>query len=439
MIKKIKRLTAQAKTHQGFHRYFANTSWMFFEQMMRMVTGLLVGIWVARYLGPSQFGLFNYAIAFVALFSSISKLGLDNIMVRDLIRHPDQRNIYLGTAFWLKLIGAILMLCIIYTVLQLAGDDDTTRLYIFIIAAGMIFQAFEVVDFYFQSQVLSKYVSICKLIQLFISALLKLYLIYIRADLVWFVMVSLIDQVTLAFTLFLAYRHKNIGRFLSRFDVFIAKKILFDSWPQIMTGLVIMFYMRIDQIMIGQILGEKEVGIYSASVRLSEVFYFIPMIITNSLFPAVIAAKKVNEKLYLKRAQNLFTLLIWLAIVIAIAITFSNEWLVVLLYGVDYRGAGKPLMISIWASIFVFYGVARGRWLISENRQIHGVICTGIGAVTNITLNLILIKDMGIMGAALATCVAQGISAVVVPLFFKKDRGSVLMFINTLIFKNKFN
>lgn len=406
---------------------------------MRMVTGLFVGIWVARYLGPSQFGLFNYAIAFVALFSGISKLGLDNIMVRDLISHPDQRNIYLGTAFWLKLIGAILMLCIIYIVLQLVGDNETTRLYIFIIAAGMIFQAFEVVDFYFQSQVLSKYVSICKLIQLFISAQLKLYLLYIRADLVWFVVVSLIDQVTLAFTLFLSYRLKKIDGFLSRFDVCVAKKLLLDSWPQIMTGLVIMFYMRIDLIMIGQILGEKEAGIYSASVRLSEAFYFIPMIITNSLFPAVIAAKQVSEKLYLKRAQNLFAILIWLSVGIAIPITFCHEWLVVLLYGVDYRGAGNALMISIWASIFVFYGAARGRWLISENRQSHGVICTVIGAVTNIALNLILIEDMGIMGAAVASCIAQGISAVLVPLFFKKDRGSVLMFINALIFKNKFN
>ena len=401
-----------------------------------MAAGLLVGVWVARYLGPAQFGLFSYAMAFAALFSSIAKLGLDNIMVRDLVSHPEQRDAYLGTAFWLKLMGAVLMLGIIGIAMQFTSSDATTKLYIVIIASGMVFQAFEVVDFYFQSQVLSKFVSICKLTQLFVSSLLKLYLIFVGGDLFWFVVVSFVDQVTLALTLFIAYRYQKISGFFRQFDVSIAKRLIHDSWPQIMTSLVIMIYMRIDQIMIKEMLGEKEVGLYSAAVRLSEVFYFIPMIITNSLFPAVVAAKKVNEQLYFIRTQRLFTVLVWLAIVIAIPITFLNEWMVVLLYGIDYKEAGKALMISIWAGIFVFYGAARGRWLITENMQNYGVICTSVGAITNIVLNLILIKQMGIIGAAIATFVAYGISSIIVPIFFVRDRVSVIMFLNTFSFKN---
>ena len=170
---------------------------MFAEQLLRMIAGLLVGIWVARYLGPEQFGVFSYAIAFASLFSSIAKLGLDGIVVRDLVKEPEQRDCYLGTAFWLKLMGAILMLGIVAISMQLTSSDHLTNLYILIIASGAIFQSFEVVDFYFQSKVLSKFVSICKMTQLFISSLLKLYFIFTGAELIYFVLITIVDQVTL--------------------------------------------------------------------------------------------------------------------------------------------------------------------------------------------------------------------------------------------------
>ncbi len=431
MFLRLKQLATKTLGHAGLRRYAANTSWLFAEQILRMVAGLLVGIWVARYLGPSQFGLFSYAIAFTALLGGLAKLGLDSIVVRDLVRMPELRDVYLGTAFWLKIMGAVAMLTTMALAVRLTSNDATTNLYIFIIGSGTLFQSFEVVDFYFQSKVLSKFVSICKLIQLLISSLIKLYLVYIGSGLFWFVLVSLVDQATLAVTLFFVYRSQKVGGFIFRFDALIAKRLLQDSWPQILTGLVIMIYMRIDQIMIKEMLDESQVGLYSAAVRISEIFYFIPMIITSSLFPAVVAAKNTSEKLYFMRTQRLFTVLVWMAIAIAIPVTFLHEWLVVLLYGVDYKEAGKALMISIWAGIFVFYGAARGRWLIIENMQNYGVICTSVGAITNIGLNLILIKKMGITGAAIATFISQGVSAIVVPLFFKKDRGSVLMFLNT--------
>src|SRR4030067_2278792 len=171
----IKSALGRLALHQGFRRYLFTTSWMFGEQVLRIIAGLFVGIYVARYLGPEQFGVYSYALAFVALFGAIAKLGLDSIVVRDLVNHPQEREVYLGTAFWLKLIGAILTMGLLAIAGQFTGNDATTKLYIFIIASGMIFQSFEWVVFYFQSKVLAKYVSIAKLIQLALSSVLKLY------------------------------------------------------------------------------------------------------------------------------------------------------------------------------------------------------------------------------------------------------------------------
>lgn len=431
-MRRVKRLSDKALTHQGFRRYFANTSWMFTEQILRMVAGLLVGVWVARYLGPEQFGVFSYAIAFASLFSSIAKLGLDGIVIRDLVREPEQRDLYLGTAFWLKLGGAFLMLGAVALATQLTSSDRTTNLYILIIASGAIFQSFEVVDFYFQSRVLSKFVSISKLTQLLLSSLLKLYFILTGSGLIYFVLVTLVDQISLALSLYMAYRYQKLGCFCRQFDMTIARQFLKDSWPLIFSGLVVMIYMRIDQIMIKEMLGEREVGFYSAAVRISELWYFIPAIITTSLFPSIINAKKISEKLYYTRLQRLYTLMVWLAIAIALPMTFLSDWLVILLYGEAYREAGLVLMIHIWAGVFVFLGVASGSWLISENLQRISLYRTFSGAGINVILNLVLIPIYGLIGAAIATVIAQIMAAFVFDILSKKTRMVFFMKLNTL-------
>lgn len=434
MIKRLKHHGKRALAHQGFRRYFANTSWMFGEQMLRMASGLLVGIWVARYLGPEQFGLFSYALAFVSIFSGLAKLGLDVIVVRDLVSHPQKRDLYLGTAFWLKLIGAFFMLAIVALATLFASNDHTINLYVFIIAGGIIFQAFEVVDFYFQSKVLSKFVSICKITQLTFSSLLKIYFVVTGADLIWFVVLTLTDQVLLALTLLIAYRYQNLGSFYQRFDFILAKKLLKDSWPLILSGFAVALYMRIDQIMIKEMLGDKEVGIYTAAVRLSELWYFIPVMITSSLFPAIVSAKKISEELYYTRLQRLYTLMAWIAIGIALPMTFLCGWLVTLLYGEAYTGATQVLMIHIWAGVFVFLGVASGSWFNIENLQQYSFYRTLLGAFTNIGLNLALIPRFGVVGAAVATVIAQSMAALFFDLYTTKTRVAFFMKLRTVYF-----
>ena len=422
MLTRHKQLINIALSHQGFRRYFANTSWIFAEQILRLVAELLVGVWVARYLGAEQFGVLSYAIAFVAIFSTIAKLGLDSIVVRELVIKPSQKDKYLGTAFWLKFGGAFFSLAVVALALQLTSNNYTTKLYILIIACGMISQSFEVVTFYFQSQVQAKYISSGKLMQLLLSSLLKIYLVYVDGDLKWFVLVSLVDQITLAAAYFIVYRRQQLGGFIRSFDYATAKQLLKDSWPLIFSGFVVMIYMRIDQVMIKEMLGDKEVGVYSVAVRLSEVWYFIPMVITNSLFPSVINAKKVSQELYYARLQRLYSFMVWIAIAVAIPTTFLSDWLVAILYGEAYQGAGQILKIHVWASVFVFLGVASSAWLTSENLQRYAFSRTFAGAVINVVLNLVLIPAYGILGAVIATVIAQSMAAFIFDVFTKKTR-----------------
>ena len=421
MLASLKRHINSAKTHQGFRRYFANTSWMFAEQILRMVAGLFVGIWVARYLGPEQFGVFNYAIAFAAIFGSIAKLGLDWIVVRDLVREPNQRDLYLGTAFWLKLGGAIVTLGAIAFAVQLTSNDSTTNFYIFIIASGTILQSFEVIDFYFQSKVLSKFVSLCKMTQLLLSSLLKIYFVLTGADLIYFVLVSLVDQATLAVTLYIAYRYQKLGNFYRHFDLPTAKQLLKDSWLLILAGLAVMLYMRVDVVMLQQMVGEREVGVYAAATKISEIWYFLPSIIVASVSPAIIKAHSLDSGLYISRLRQLYFVMAWLAIGISLPLSLLSGTIVSILFGSEFAEAAPVLAIHLWASIAVFLGVASSQYLLVEQLQKISFYRTLIGLACNILLNLILIPSMGAKGAAIATVISYFVATLAL-IFFKSTR-----------------
>jgi Membrane protein involved in the export of O-antigen and teichoic acid len=389
--------------HQGFIRYFKNTSWLMAEQLLRIIAGLLVGIWVARYLGPEKFGLFSYAIAFTAIFGGIAKLGLDGILVRELVEQPEKKSIYLGTAFWLKALGAVVVIGLIVSILPFTSNDTTTNVFVLIIACGLVFQAFEVVEFYFQSQVLAKLVSICKIIQLSLSSIIKVYLVATQQELIWFVLVTVFDAFSLSMCLFLAYRLNANDFFYKKFDLNIAKQLIKDSWPLMFSSVVVMVYMRIDQVMIKEMLSEYDVGIYSAATRLSEAFYFIPTLITASLFPAILNAKKKNHSLYMTRIQRLYTMMIWSAVIIAVPVTILSDWLVVTLYGNQYIASSDILKIHVWSAIFVFLTVSSGKYLTSEGLTKKILYRNLSGMVLNVFLNLKMIPIYGGVGAASAT------------------------------------
>lgn len=410
------------RAHAGFRRYAANTSWMFAEQALRLAAGVLVGVWVARYLGPEKFGQYSYAIAFVAIFAGIAKLGLDSVLVRELVREPDRADDYLGTAFWLKLAGALAAFGVVAAAQSGLGEDRLTGLYILIIAAGMVFQASEVIDFYFQARVLSRFVSICRMAQLALSSLLKLYLIFTHAGLLPFVLVTLFDQAALAVSLHLAHRIHGAAGFVRRFDPEIARRLLADSWPLVFSSMVVMVYMRIDQLMIKGMLGERDVGLYSAAVRLGEMWYFIPVVVTNSVFPAIVAARRDSAELYRARLQQLYTLMLWLSIAVALPMTLLSGPLVTALYGAAFADAGPVLRVMIWAGLFVSLGVASGSWLISENLPRLAFYRTLAGALVNIALNLVLIPAHGILGAAIATVISYMVAGLLFDLFHPQTR-----------------
>lgn len=395
---------------EGFTRYFGNTSWVLSEKIIRLCVNLFVSVYVARYLGPARFGLLNYAISFVALFSAIANLGLDEIIVRNLVQHPKQRDSILGTALVLRLAGWIVLLVMVWGSVLIVPSDNLTKLLIIIIAGGMIIQIFNVLDFYFQSQVLARFSSIAQFYSLVIGSVIRVILIVLQAELLWFALAILIDSLVFVAVLIFFYckRHMRIAGW--RFETQLARRLLHDSWPLILSGLAVMIYMRIDQIMIKTLISPAAVGIYVAAVKLAEVWYVIPVAICSALFPAVLNAKKGSTSRYLRRVQLLYDLMTWLAVAIAIPIYLLSPWICMILYGDQYTGSATVLAINIWACIPVFLGVASSRYLVAENATKLVFARSLLGAILNVILNLLWIPDYGIIGAAWATVISYTVS-----------------------------
>ena len=442
------------KNNQGFMKYFKNTSWLFGEKILRMIVGLFVGIWVARYLGPEQFGLFSYAQSFVGLFTAIATLGLDSIVVRELVNDESRRDELMGTAFWLKVAGAFAVLIVLAIAVNFTSNDNFTNTLVFIIASATIFQSFNVVDMYFQSKVMGKYIVYTNIISLLLSSIVKIIFILNDAPLIAFAWVILFDSFVLALGYIYFYiknrsiiaidtqgclRESGPSIFSWKFNKSTAISLFKDSWLMMIAGAAILLYMKIDQVMIKEMMNAESVGQYAAAVRISETWYFIPMVIASSLFPSIINAKKQSKELYNARLQKLYDLMVWMAIAIALPMTFLSEWVINILYGSQYNQAGSVLMIHIWAGIFVFLSVANDKWFYIENKAKLLTFKVLIGAISNIILNIFLIPLYGIIGAAIATIISYSISVLWSDLLIRNVRMLFIMKVKALLFYSFFN
>jgi O-antigen/teichoic acid export membrane protein len=191
-----------------------------------------------------------------------------------------------------------------------------------------------------------------------------------------------------------------------KIDGNLGKKMLKDAWPLILSGMMITIYLKIDQVMLGNLSSIQETGNYAAAVRFSEIFYFLPTIICASVFPAILRAKQISQSFYYNRLQQLYDMMAWLSLIIALTMTLMAVPLLNQLLGQEYASAGQILTWHIWASPFVFLGVARSQWLIAENYARFSFLTTSLGAIVNIGLNFLLIPTYGGQGAAVATIIS---------------------------------
>lgn len=397
-----------------------NSGWILFDKVLRLFLGLLVGAWVARYLGPSQYGELAYYIAFIALFQAVTGLGLDGIAVREMSHEKSRTHIVLGTVYRLRLYAGIACWFLAVITYGLIEGWGGSGIYIVgLVGASLVFQAADTIDLWFQEQSQSKRTVIAKTIAYIILNGAKVCLILMHAEMIAFVFLIAAESLLYAIALWLAYKgHPSDSVWLhSKAE---AKKLLLESWPYILSGLAVMIYMRIDQIMIKNMLDDGSLGIFSAILPIANAWNVIPVTIVTSIAPFM-AKKYLEDKAAFQNTLLWMFRLLWLIAFCAIGFTtLISPYLIPAIFGDHYLDSIMILNIYVWTFLPISLGVGQGIWMLNERRSKLAMTQTVTGALASVAINLLLIPRFSVMGAAFAAILAQLISTVFINLLLAR-------------------
>ncbi|EOQ97929.1 polysaccharide biosynthesis protein [Leptospira wolbachii serovar Codice str. CDC] len=414
-----------------------NSLWLIFDKILKSLVGLFVGVWIARYFGPENFGKFSYANSLIVLFATIVPLGTEGFLVRGLVKDKDKTDKLLSDSFFLHLFsGSFLFIFACLTLYFLRYNDELTFHIGLVLAVPILFRFLSVPRYFYEAQTEIKYVVYIENISFLVFSVIRIYLLINKLHILFFVFSFLFESLFSYLSIFLFYIRGH--RSFSRISVNIKSILdsLKESFPILISSLSIIIYMKIDQLMIGSILGDAPIGIYSVAVRLSEFWYFIPLGLTSSFFPTLIAKKNQSRSEYLELLKFLHIIVIFVSLVMAILIQFIGKDIISWLYGSPYIGASDVLKVYIWSGIFVFIGVAGGNYYLIEEKQSYVLIKSLAGLIVNIALNFIWIPLYGVIGAAFATLVSQLVASMFIPLFFREVRELFFIQVYSLFFWN---
>lgn len=384
-----------------------NVFWLFFDKVLRMAIGLLVVVWMARYLGPEAFGVLNYAIALVTILTSISSFGLNGVVVRDLVREQDSKPEIIWSAFIIRFSAALISyVCLLIYIFYIGSEDQLSKICVSVLGASILFQSLHVLKCWFESEVKSKYVVWVENSAFLLFSLIKILLIVSESSLVFFAIAAAVEVSIACMLLLLMYLRMNAKAFTFRFHRARLLQLVRDSWPLALSASLATLLLKIDQVMIMDLLGAKEVGVYSAAAKLSELWYFVPVAIAGTLFPSILKSQKISNQVYLNKLGRLYDIMVFCSVFIAIPVSIFSEQIMFLVYGEGYEGAASILSIHIWCSVFVFLRIVTAQWFLINNFQLLTLLRSLTAAILNVSLNYLLIPIYGAEGAAYSLVIA---------------------------------
>ncbi len=413
----------------GFKKYFHNTGWLFAARGASFLTSFFTIAIVARYLGPENLGKLSYAQSFVSILSVFAALGIDQILYRDLVAHPDKENEILGTAISSKLFFGLLAFIVAIALSYALDNEPILTVLIGITAFTFLINPLGTIGILFQAQVQAKHSSQIGIFLAFFIPALKLLIIFFDKGIIYFSLVLVVEAlITTLWSLYIYVSKLHLNPLAWRFRFSVLKELMHDSWPFLFAGVFSYIYARIDQVMLQHYLGSSAVGLYDTAVKISNIWSFFPALIISSLFPAIVQAKKHSREQYLERYGYLTLLITFITLSITVFVFLTAKPIILLLFGEQYIESIPLLRIYIWSGAIAIMGILVQQYLVTENKGWIHLVFTIIGAALNITLNLILIPRYGMSGAAIATLFSYS----VIPLGllflrqFRSDLGSLI-------------
>lgn len=413
-----------SSVYRRLSRYIHNSLWIIAEKAAGLGLAFVATIFVARYLGPESFGLLAYALSLVAIFSAAGHMGLAGLVVRDIVKHPDDRAATVGTTAVLKFVGLAVGYAILLLYAAVYEGVGTVEFQLVALAgAALLLKPAEVLEFWFQAFVQARYISLARLASHLVSTALRLVLVVAGASLILFALTPVVQGLVVAAILLYFFRGKASLR-ISEFRATWARarSLLAQGWIIYLGSIFAVVYLKVDQVMLRWLAGAGEVGQYAVAAQFSEALYFLPVAIVATVFPKLIELRERSEPEFYARLQQLFDLLFIMGLGVAVALTLSASWIIGTLFGEVYGPSAGILIIHVWSAIFVFMRAAVSKWILIENALYFSLVTQGLGAVVNVGLNWLWIPDYGGVGAAYATLCSYAVASFLALLIYTRTR-----------------
>ena len=387
-----------------------NLFWAVLGKIVNLLGGLLVGVVVARYLGPEQYGLMNYVISYVFLFQTLALFGLDSIEIREEARGRKPYPTIIGTAFCLKLFFGICFVALAITTSWLMEADGYTTLLVALYSLSVVLNSLIVIRNYFTAIVQNEYVVKAEISRTLLSIVIKLLLLLLHASLTWFVLAYMFDFVLLGAGYVTAYRAR-IGSLREwRFDRTYARFLLHESLPLLLTNAAVIIYQRIDQVMIGSMIDKTSVGYFSVAAKFTELLIFLPMILAQTITPILVKAREHSITEYQAKAQRFMNFSFWLTLSASALISVISYWLIRYSFGPAYLPAVAVLQIMAFKAASVALSNTAGAMLVTEGLQRWAIFRDVFGCIVCVLLNYLLLPRYGVIAAAFVS-IASNVAA----------------------------
>lgn len=417
------------------NKFLSNAGWMIGGKVFQMSLSLVMGMITARYLGPSNFGVINYTASFVAFFTSVCTLGLNGIIVKELIDNPNKEGEILGTSIYMRLVSSLLSSISILIIIKLINPKEDIFLIIaFLQVLSLIFQSFDMINYWYQAKMMSKFCVITQSIGYLVMTVYRIVILLLNKSVEWFAFCTSLDMLVISSLLLISY-YKNGGQKLS-FSMMRAKTMIGKSYHFILSGLMVAIYGQMDKIMLGKMLNTDVVGYYSTAANICSMWTFILMAIIDAARPIIMQVRTESRLLYKKRIKQLYAAIIWISFSVAILFSIFSKYIIIILYGEAFIPAVETLKIISWSTAFSYLGVARSIWLVCENKQKYVKYLSFMGAMCNLILNAILIPIIGINGAAVATLITQIVTNFIAPMIIKETRENSIYILEAIFLKD---
>ncbi|MCM1503797.1 MAG: flippase [Muribaculum sp.] len=388
-------------------RILSNVGWAFAGKIVSLTSVLIVGILVARYLGPAQYGLLNYVISYVAIFTIVSNFGLDDIEVREMSKSAQNCNDILWTSTRLRLcLASITYLLIIITTQIHHYDNPETLAFILVYGLTVFPSCLNSIRNYFTAQLLNKNIVKAEIVRTIVCSLLKIVLLLIKAPLIWFIITSAMDIFVVCGGYYVSLKMHNKELCKYSYNHKLTKFLLIEAFPLMLSSSAIIIYQKIDQVMIGDMIDEASVGFFATAGRFADLVIFIPIVICQTLTPILVKVKSDKTATEYELWQRKFVgTILWSSIIIALIMSLSASLVIKLTFGQAYLASIPILQIMAWKAVGTALATSSGQLIIIDRKQKWTVVRNIIGCVVCITANLIIIPVYGAVGSAITTVI----------------------------------